>query len=136
MAGLLLASIGLAGCFGAIADSQKQALQLETAFHQQMARGDLAGIYNGADDRCRAAVSREKSDALFSSIARKLGFPLDCKQGGTFVQVATWGTTIRSECTTNFSKDASGKETFVWVKSGEQFRMLNYNINSDALIER
>ncbi len=99
----------LAGCFGTIADAQKQALQLETVFHQQVARGDLAGIYNGADDRYRAAVSREKSDALFSSIARKLGSPLDCKQGGTFVQVATWGTTIRSECTTKFSKDASAK---------------------------
>jgi hypothetical protein len=133
---MILISLALTGCFASIKGAQSQALKLETDFHASMTRGDLAGIYAGADQRYRDAVTREKSDALFSSIARKLGAPLDCRQGKTTVQVATWGTTIRSVCQTSFSKNASGVESFVWVKSGDQFRLLSYYVNSDELIER
>jgi hypothetical protein len=119
-----------------VQDSSKQALSLATAFHTEMSNGDLAGIYNNADSRYRDAVTRTKSDALFASIARKLGSPEDCTQGNTSWEVATWGTTIRSVCQTNFSKQAKAVETFVWIKSGNQFRLLSYTINSDALVER
>ena len=133
--GLAIASLIVSGCMGN-AEAAKQALQLETAMHGQMARGDLAGIYDGADQRYRSAINRDKSDALYSSIVRKLGSPLDCKPGGTTVMTATWGTTIKSVCTTTFSKNATGVETFVWIKEGDQFYLAGYNINSDALIER
>jgi hypothetical protein len=132
---LLLVLLAVPGCMNP-AEAAKQALQLETAMHEQMTRGDFTGIYNGADQRYRNAVSREKSDALFSSIVRKLGPPLDCKTGGTFVQAATWGTTIKSVCTTTFSKNATGVETFVWIKDGDQYRLTGYHVTSDDLIER
>jgi len=73
---------------------------------------------------------------LFAAIATKLGSPLDCKQGSTFVQAATWGTTIKSVCNTTFSKNATAVETFMWIKSGGQYYLAGYHINSDALIER
>lgn len=133
---LAVVVVALSGCFGALKGGSDQALKLETALHQQMAQGDVAGIYNGADQRYRDAITRDKSDALFTSIVRKLGVPTDCKQGGTFIQVGTIGTTIRSDCQTTFSKNATGKETFVWIKSGGQYRLLGYNINSAELIER
>ncbi len=104
--------------------------------HQKMTNGDLAGIYDGADQRYKDAVSRAKSDALFSAIALKLGSPQDCKQQGFNINATTSGTTLRLVCETKFSKDATGTETFVWIKSGDQFRLLSYNIDSDALIER
>jgi hypothetical protein len=126
----------LNGCFAYAPGGGEEALKLETAFHQQMARGDLAGIYDNADDRYKKAADRAKSDALFSSIARKLGAPLDCKQGNSKMTVGTFGTTIVSECTTTFSKDATGVETFTWSKSGDTYRLIGYHINSDALIER
>jgi hypothetical protein len=135
--GLILAiAVCLSGCFGTFAGGASDALKLETAMHQQMARGDVAGIYNDADQRYRDAVSREKSDALYTSIVRKLGVPLDCKQGGSMMQVGTMGTTIRSECETRFSKDATAKETFVWVKSKDRYRLMGYNIVSNDLITR
>jgi hypothetical protein len=124
------------GCYLNVKGSSDQAVKLATATHQQMAQSDLAGIYNNADQRYRNAVTREKSDALFSSISRKLGAPLDCKPGSTNTQVATWGSTIVSECTTRFSKDATGVETFTWSKTGENYRLLGYHINSTDLIER
>ena len=127
---------GLSGCFGTLKDSAKQALTLETAMHQKISSGDLTGIYDGADQRYRDAVTRQKSHALYSSIARKLGSPLDCTQGNTRFNVTTSGTTIVSVCNTKFSKDATGIETFTWIKSGDQFKLLSYYINSSELIER
>jgi hypothetical protein len=128
---------GLSGCFGSsLKGFEQQALVFETAMHQKMASGDLAGIYDGADQRYRDVVTRQKSDALYSSIARKLGAPLDCKQGNTNFMVATSGTTIVSVCTTKFSKDATGVETFTWLKSGDHYKLLGYHINSNELIER
>jgi hypothetical protein len=124
------------GCFGTLKQAQQQAFTLAATMHKQMAGGDLAGIYNDADQRYRDAVTRDKSDALFSSIARKLGSPLDCTQGNTNIQVGTSGTTIVSVCSTKYSKDATAVETFTWVKSADRFRLLGYHINSDALIER
>jgi urocanate hydratase len=135
-ASLLAGTIALSGCFGSLKTAQDDAAKLATAFHSQMTQGDLAGIYNNADQRYRDAVTRTKSDALFSSIARKLGSPLDCKPGGFNVNMTTSGTILKSQCETRFSKDATAVETFTWVKSTDQYRLLGYNINSDALIER
>ncbi len=104
--------------------------------HQKMTNGDLAGIYDGADQRYKDAVSREKSDALFSAVARKLGAPENCKQQGFNINTTTSGTTIRLVCQTTFSKNATGVETIVWIKSGDQFRLVGYHIESDELIER
>jgi hypothetical protein len=121
---------------GAVADAQKQALELETSFHQQMASGSVAGIYQNSDPDFQKATSREQSDALFGAVARKLGAPLDCTQGVTTIAVTTSGTIIRSQCTTRFSKNATGTESFVWRKNGDKFRLLGYNVNSPELIER
>jgi hypothetical protein len=133
---IILITLPNSGCFGTFAGGAADALKLETAMHQQMARGDVAGIYNDADQRYRDAVSREKSDALYTSIVRKLGVPLDCKQGRSIMQVGTMGTTIRSECQTSFSKDATANETFVWGKSKDRYRLMGYNIVSNDLITR
>jgi hypothetical protein len=133
---VVLIVAAMSGCFGRFTGGSAEALKLETAMHEQMARGDVAGIYNEADQRYRDAVTRDKSDALYTSINRKLGVPLDCKQGGSMMQVGTMGTTIRSECETRFSKDATAKETFVWVKAKDRYRLMGYNIVSNDLITR
>jgi hypothetical protein len=131
-----LLAFALSGCFGSLKKASKDALQLETAMHQQMANGDFAGIYSSADQRYRDAIERDKSDALFASIQRKLGSPQGCEQGNTFLNVTTNGTTIRSVCKTNFSKNASAVETFTWIGSDGSYKLLGYNINSNELIER
>ncbi len=136
MLALLIGVLGLTGCFGKFKEFQQQALTLDNAMHKKMAAGDLAGIYNDAAPRYRDAVTREKSDALFSTIARKLGAPLDCAQGNTKFFVGTGGTTLTSVCQTHFAKNAAGVETFTWIKSDDTFRLLGYHINSDDLIMR
>ena len=126
----------LTGCFGAIIEGQKEAPKLEAAMHEQMAKGDLAGIYDNADPGYKSEMTREKSDALFSAISRKLGAPTSCKAGGINVAATTSGTTITATCETNFSKSATGVETFNWRKSGDKYRLLGYHISSNELIER
>ncbi len=133
---LLAGALALSGCFGAIKAAQDDAAKLEAGLHNQMTQGDLAGIYNNADQRYRDAVTRAKSDALFSSISRKLGNPLDCKPGGFNINVTTSGTYLKAQCETRFSKDATAVESFTWLKTSDQYRLLGYHINSDALIER
>ena len=132
----LIAAVGVSGCYVRLTGSKSDALKLATAMHNRMSQADLAGIYNNADDRYRKAITREKSDSLFSAIAHKLGAPQDCKQGNINMQVATWGTTLTSVCQTRFSKNATAVETFTWAKSGDQYRLLGYHINSDDLMER
>ena len=126
----------LTGCFGTIIEGQKEAPKLEAAMHEQMAKGDLAGIYDNADPGYKSAMTREKSDALFSAISRKLGAPTSCKAGGTNVVATPSGTTITATCETIFSKNATGVETFNWRKSGDKYRLFGYHINSNELIER
>jgi hypothetical protein len=129
-------AIALGGCFGMLKEAQDNSLKLATALHKQMAAGDLAGIYNNADENYRRSMTRERSDALFSLVASKLGAPLDCKAGGINVDVNTLGTTLRSHCETHFSKNATGDESFVWLKSGDQYRLVSYHISSRDLIGR
>jgi hypothetical protein len=124
------------GCFSTLANGVQQAETLAAQMHQKMTNSDVAGIYDGADQRYRDAVTRQKSDALFSAVGSKLGVPQDCKQQGFFINATTSGTTLRLVCQTTFSKNATGTETFVWIKSSDQFRLLSYNIQSEELIER
>jgi hypothetical protein len=131
-----LVCMTISGCYANLSANQKGALDLANAMHDRMRQGDLAGIYANADQRYRSAMSREKSDALFSAIARKLGSPQNCNQQSSNLQVATWGTTLRTICQTTFTKNATGSETFVWIKTDNQFRLLSYTINSDQLIVR
>jgi hypothetical protein len=133
---VLLALMGITGCFGKLKEFEHQALTLDDAMHKKMAAGDVAGIYDNADQRYRDAVTREKSDAFYASIARKLGAPLDCKQGNTRYFVGTGGTTIASVCDMHFAKNASGVETFTWLKSGDTYKLLGYDIKSNDLIRR
>ena len=72
---VVLIVAAMSGCFGRFTGGSAEALKLETAMHQQMARGDVAGIYNEADQRYRDAVTRDKSDALYTSINRQAGGP-------------------------------------------------------------
>ena len=142
-AGLFLLSTGISGCFGMIsgcvssmANGEQQAQSLAATMHQKMASNNLAGIYDGASQRYKDAVTREKSDDLFSAINRKLGAPGECKQQGFNMNSTTSGTILKLTCETKFSKDATGTETFAWIKSEDQYQLLGYHIESEELIER
>lgn len=117
------------------ADSD-QALQLAKNLHHRMLNGDIDGIYDDADPGLKANSDLSRHRALFSSIARKLGSPMNCQQGVTAVKYGFFTKKIRSECTTRFSNNSTGTETLIWVGSGDQYRLNYYFIRSDDLITR
>jgi hypothetical protein len=134
--GLIACVSVLTGCFGLLKNAQGDGVRLANGLHKQMADDDLAGIYNNADENYRNSVTRERSDALFTAIARKLGQPLDCRPGQINVNVNNLGTTLHSECETHFSKNATGHESFIWLKSGDKYKLVSYRISSRELVER
>jgi len=134
----LLAALVLCvyGCARAVQRGAREAYVMANDFHAAMARQDWDGIYDQADPGYQSAVSRQDSSQMFSGIARKLGSPLNCKQGGTIVSANTSGNTIETECETQFSSGANATETFVWRKSLTQYRLFGYHITSAALLTK
>jgi hypothetical protein len=133
---LCCALLPTAGCWVKVPGGGADALYYEKKLHEQMASGDLAGIYNSVHQSYRDATTRETSDALFSAIARKLGSPLECNPGNASIKYSDSETTMESVCFTKFSRNATATETFIWQKSGDKFELVNYTINSHDLVIR
>jgi len=110
-------------------NDRDQALQLATVLHQQMAAGDIDGIYNDADPALKEKVNLEQHRAFFSRIARKVGSPMDCRLGETQVRWALLTKQIRTQCTTQFSGNATEVETLTWSQTGDQYHLYYYYID-------
>jgi hypothetical protein len=103
-------------------------------FHQRLAAGQYAAIYDAAAPAFRARVSRTDSAKYFGAVHDKMG---TCKTPvaalGFFTNANTSGTTARIryrlEC-------ASGslEETLVFAVDGDGPRLLGYNANSPVLV--
>ena len=135
--GLLVAlALCVYGCTRAVERGAREGYTMATDLHAAMARQDWDGIYDRADPGYQAVVSKHDSSEMFAGIARKLGTPLNCQQGGTRVTANTSGDTIETECQTQFSSGAIATETFVWRKSLTDYRLLGYHITSTALLTK
>jgi hypothetical protein len=107
-----------------------QVLQLETTFHEQMARGDADGIYDDADQAFQNAVSREHHDGYLAAVAQKMGTPMDCEPSDTGVKYGMGSRMIRSKCTTRFSSGNTAIEIFVWKKTDSDYHLYSYAIKA------
>jgi hypothetical protein len=127
--------MALAGCTQ-LAQASKDGEKLDAEMHNAMAHSDWKGIYADAAPELRAQTNEDKFGTLFMAISKKLGTPLSCKQTGWNVNTNTSGTYLKSVCETKFSNNASGTETFEWLKTDGKYRLYGYHINSDELITR
>ena len=78
-----------------------------------------------------------QQDALAKLLTRvhdKLGNVTDATRTGFNVNYNLGGSTITMTSATKFQQ-GEGQEQFVWLKSGDGVRLLNYNIRSAALEE-
>ena len=117
--------------FLATAEDREQALRLQTAFHEQMTRGDIDGIYDSSDEHYQKKVSRTSHEESFTIIAQRLGSPLDCEQSRTAVRLWPRSRIIRSECRTRFSSGFTVVETFCWKKTGDDYRLYIYALKAN-----
>jgi hypothetical protein len=131
-AGLLLVAGSLLGCgapedIGAASGAGKK-------FHDEFNQQNYAAIYQEADAKFRGAVQQDALAKLLTRVHDKLGNVTDATRTGFNVNYNLGGSTITMTYATKFQQ-GEGQEQFVWLKSGDGVRLLNYNIRSAALEE-
>ena len=105
-----------------------------SAFHEQLNSADFHGIYATTDEMFRKVTSQEKFTALLDAVHRKLGNETNASRGNFHENWDTnWGKTATVSYTTHF-EGGDASEIFVWRFNGNRLLLLNYTINSDALI--
>jgi hypothetical protein len=114
--------------FMASQGDKDQALQLETAIHQQIARGDADAMYNNTDVAFQNAVPRARHGAYIAWITSKFGSPLDCTQTDTGVKYGLGTKMLRSRCVTRFSGGGTGIETFAWLQTENGYLLSHYDL--------
>lgn len=127
---LLFPFVRYTGCLATQGD-RDQALQLETAFHQYMQKGDTDGTYNTTDAVFQNAVPRARHAAYMAWIAREFGTPVDCTQRNTGVKYGLGSKRVRSQCVTSFSSGNTGVETFIWTETNGQYLLSHYDIKHE-----
>jgi hypothetical protein len=113
------------GCLATDSD-QAQTRELITSIHSQMASGNYDAIYDNADKSLQAAVTRDRHNQTFSSIASHYGYPSDCTVNDTSVKFGFGTKMIQSECTNRFSAGNTMIETFRFKKTDDQYRLYYY----------
>ena len=103
-------------------------------FHDRFNQQDFSAIYANADPKFRTAVKQEDLTSLLNRIHDKLGNAADTTRTGFNVNYNFGGSTITITYSTKFQL-GEGQEQFIWLKSGDGLRLLNYNIKSPALDE-
>jgi hypothetical protein len=106
-----------------------------TRFHEQLDKADFGAIYTEADQRLRDSSAKPDFLTFMNAVHTKLGKVTDATRQGFFVNFTTSGTEVRLTYATKFAA-GDAPEEFVWIKSGNDFALLGYHINSTALISK
>ncbi len=132
---LLAFSFGLVGCSpAALKAAPGDAARLGGELHQRIDEEQWDDIYAEADPKYKEAVEEEKSQALLQAIHRKLGNMTKITMDTWQIQTTTSGTFLRASFSTTYSTGATSRDSFVWRKDASTYRLVNWNINSEALI--
>jgi uncharacterized protein DUF4019 len=102
-------------------------------FHNQFNAGQYHEIYVQADEDFRKATSEADTIALFEAVRRKLGTQKSSNQTNWHVKAGPLGTVVTLAYDVEFSK-GKATEQFVFRMNGDKALLLNYNVNSPALI--
>ena len=129
-----LALVALLAACHPIAGSAQKADNAVAWYHGRYNAGDFASIYRESDPDFRAGMAEEDFMRVMQSFTGKLGATGESRRTGVNVNVSTSGTRIIAAYQTDFAK-ASGVETFTFRVRGKEVRLVNYNINSRALLE-
>jgi hypothetical protein len=101
-------------------------------FHDRYNQQDFAAIYNEADPKFRTAVTQDVLNKLLARAHDRLGNVTDTTRTGLNVNYNFGGSTVTMTYSTKFQL-GEAQEQFVWLKSGDGLRLLNYNIQSAVL---
>ena len=128
---ICLIALLAAGC--GMSSAKPKAESAMAAFHTQLNAGDLDAIWNAADDAFRSSVKRDQYDKIFGAVHRKLGNVVKTATVNWSVNSRNLRTSVVLVQDTQF-EHGSGSETFTYVVSGDEVRLVAYNIQSSDLI--
>ena len=113
---------------------KEQAERAVEKFHQQLNAGQLHEIYQQGDDKFKESVTEADFTQVLEAVRRKLGTFQKATFAGGNVNSGTMGTvaTLAYEVEYNEGK---GTEQFSFLVSGEEAKLLRYDINSPAFIK-
>jgi len=103
-------------------------------FYKQLDNQNYGYIYNQlTDEKFRNSISYENFEKMMKSVYQKLGKIKDIKKGAWKLNYMTDGTYFNIQYTTTRGKGAA-VESFTLKQYGESWRLIFYNINSQALL--
>ncbi len=131
---LLAMAMLIAGCSDTV--HGREIAEPEVAiFHDRLDAGKFDLIYENASPEFKNAVSKQKIQALFGAIERKLGKLKSSKQSNWNLRSFNGVTTVVLTYDTEF-KEGNATETFTYRVSDGTAQLLGYNIASlDMLIK-
>ena len=130
-----MSCLGLSGCnTAALKAAPGDAARLGGELHQRIDQEQWADLYADADPKYKETVEQERSKALFQAIHRKLGNMTKITMESWQIQATTSGTYLRAGFATTYSTGATSRDNFVWRKDDGAYHLVNWEINSDALL--
>ncbi|MEO9468980.1 hypothetical protein [Parasphingorhabdus sp.] len=124
--------IFFSSCSGVAESTEKAELVVER-LHKDYNLERFDRIYKTSASDYKKVVKPEMNRRLFKTIRRKLGKVKEAKRVGWNVNATTGGTFVTLNYETEFELD-KGVETFTIVVSDGKAAMLNFNVNSPALM--
>lgn len=104
------------------------------SFYEQLDSQNYGYIYNQlADEKFRSSVNYENFEKMMKTVYQKLGKIKDIKKGAWKLNYMSDGTYFNVQYTTTRAK-GTAVESFTLKRYGESWRLIFYNINSQALL--
>jgi hypothetical protein len=116
------------------AKDEEQGKRAVEKFHQQLNAGQYQEIYQQGDDKFKEAVTEADFTPILEAVRRKLGTVQKATFVGGNVNSGTMGTVATLQYEVEFS-EGKGTEKFSFLVSGEEAKLLRYDVNSPAFIK-
>ena len=129
-AGLAMAAALGACSFSADVGAAEKAMD---GFHQRLNAGRFDAIYAGASPQFKAAPAQPQLPALLHAVHTRLGQFRSNKTTGWHVNATTSGT-FASLNVTSIYTNGQAREAFMYQIAAGRAALVNYQINSPALI--
>ena len=130
----LLALVFLASLQGCgMQDARVHAEAGVAAFHKSLDAGDMDGIWKGADEAFRAAITRQEFERFVGAVHRKLGNVVSTTTAGWSVNSRNLKTFVVLQQQTQFER-GKGNETFTFAVANDRAALVGYNVQSMDLI--
>ncbi|MGA8274019.1 MAG: hypothetical protein WB919_20830 [Candidatus Sulfotelmatobacter sp.] len=104
-------------------------------FHAQLDSEAYSDIVHESDEAFQNSESPDELTKFLAGVHSKLGASHDFTRANIMVNATTNGTFIKVNYQSTFDQ-GNAAESFVWKKSGAVLKLVRYDVNSKAFLER